>query len=662
MATSSFDNLQVVPSLSRACSRCHARKVKCDLRVPRCTACEKQNDECNITECVAYSHSTVQTLLDELHRLRGRLDVAESRGPREQSMTEQQVRSEAEELGVLAVGGPRRHDMRASYVGSATGTTFARIFFKQLGLSPLPRSGDFDAAFEHNVTCQYASLPPEKIAIHLMRTFIAQVHTFWPVLQLPSLRKVFKAIYHSPSRSSTRDKFKVFMVMALASALCADDKAYQSMADLNSSSAYFQTAVRLFSSIADGPRDLETLQCLLLIGLWMLEAGWDTHVDDIWHHSRYIMSVAIELGIHRRVPGWDVSQDDLETRNRVWWCTYNLERCVAVINGRVLSIREHAIDAPQPTTVGDDRLMPAEAHFAPAYSRVGSELFLLAIRLRRIGGRILESVYIARGPDGRAPLTSFKQICDEFDSLRKSLDGWKQSFDALDIKETREHSELKIEYCQLLLIMHRPSPTFMIPSAEMIGVCSKAVSSIVRHWRKLLSQYGVSAVSRCSRQLHSMLMVGLAGLYCDWQSTKVLSARSNLLYRHGTDVDMCVDLIERSLAQLRPLDKSFVRCRDLLQAARSRVYGANLNTVLNAHPEPPEPDMGPDTGLSNLSEPLGFYAGGPDSSLNPGHGMESYFNQISGYFDSTLVGLDENLTIWHDAFLDEIRTNRLAGD
>lgn len=41
--------------------------------------------------------------------------------------------------------------------------------------------------------------------------------------------------------------------------------------------------------------------------------------------------------------------------------------------------------------------------------------------------------------------------------------------------------------------------------------------------------------------------------------------------------------------------------------------------------------------------------------------MESYFDQISGYFHTNLVGFDENLTIWHDAFLDEIRSNRATG-
>lgn len=403
-------------------------------------------------------------------------------------------------------------------VGSATGSTFARIFLKQLGLAPfqvLRDDGDY-SSFEESITHQYASLPPENVGMYLLRTFIARVHTYWPFLRLSRLREHFQIIYHQPRRCSPQDKFTIFMVLALASWHCADDKTYLRMVDLNSPSAYFQTSIRLLSGIVDDRGSVPGLQNLLLIGLWMLDADWDTHADDLWHLSRYAMSIAIELGMHRRTAARTRSQDNAETRTRVWWCIYNLERHVAVITGRVLSVREHAIDAPDPVPSSNDSLMPVEAADAVVFDKVGVGILRLAVRLRRIGGRILESVYIARGADGRAPLTTFKQICDEFERLRVDLRDWKHALDALDIKDTLEHSRLKIEYCQLLLIMYRPSPTFMIPSQDMVAVCSKAVSSSVRHWRKLQTSYGASGICRCSRQLHSIVMVGLAGLYCDW--------------------------------------------------------------------------------------------------------------------------------------------------
>lgn len=401
-------------------------------------------------------------------------------------------------------------------VGSATGTTFARIFLKQLNLAPIPLHDGGDAAFEMDITCQYAALPPERVATYLLNTYIGRTHTFWPMLRLPVLRRAFHTIYNDPKRCSTYDKFTIFLVLALASAQCTDDKTYRRMADLSSPAAYFRTGLRLFSSFVDHTRDLGGLQAVLLLGLWMLDSDWDAHVDDLWHLSRYAMSMAIEIGIHRRNAGWSLGRDDLETRNRVWWCVYNLERHVAVITGRVLSIREHAIDTPPPCATDADSLTNHEALAAPTYHKLGVRLFIQVINLRRLSGRVLESVYIARGPDGKSPLTTFTQVCEEFNKIQHELEEWKRNFDALGMKGSREHSELKVEYVQLLLIMHRPSPTFMIPSPQMVTICSKAVSSSVRQWSRLQSAYGISAVCRCSRQLHLILMVGLAGLYCDW--------------------------------------------------------------------------------------------------------------------------------------------------
>lgn len=452
-------------------------------------------------------------------------------------MTEQQINKEAEELGVLVVGGPRDSSgssygewamtshswlsclptrLTAGTVGSATGTTFARIFLKQLNILPTPPHSDGRAQFEQEITCQNAALPPERVAAYLLIAYIGRTHTAWPMLRLPMLRRTFHTIYNDPKRCSTYEKFSIFLVLALASAQCVDDQVYERMADANTPTAYFRTGLRLFSNFVDHPRDLDGLQAVLLVGLWMLNSDWDAHVNDLWHLSRYVMSMSIEIGIHRRNAGWSLSSDELETRNRVWWCVYNLERQVAVITGRVLSIRDHAIDTPQPSAIDADSLTNQEALAAPIFHKLGVRLSVHVIKLRRISGRILESVYIARGPDGKSPLTTFRQIFDEFNKIRQDLEEWKRGFDALDIKGSREHSELKVEYNQLLLIMHRPSPTFMIPSPQMIATCSKAVSSSVRQWARLQSGYGQLAVCRCSRQLHSILMVGLAGLYCDW--------------------------------------------------------------------------------------------------------------------------------------------------
>lgn len=191
-------------------------------------------------------------------------------------------------------------------------------------------------------------------------------------------------------------------------------------------------------------------------------------------------------------------------------------RHVAVITGRVLSIRDHAIHAPKPSTLSSDKLQDSEVVAAPVFNRLAVWPFNHMILLRQIGGRILESIYIARGADGTSLSTTFQQICTMSDEIRQDLETWKRDLDVSYFRPSREYSEMKVEYCLLQLLLNRPSPTFMIPPQQMVDTCSGAASSAIRQWTKLRSDYGMSAVCRSFRQLHAILLVGLAALHCDW--------------------------------------------------------------------------------------------------------------------------------------------------
>jgi hypothetical protein len=169
-----------------------------------------------------------------------------------------------------------------------------------------------------------------------------------------------------------------------------------------------------------------------------------------------------------------------------------------------------------PSSNSFDNLTPLECSTASILHKHGVVVFRHMITLRKIGGRILESIYIARGPNGTAMDTTFQQICATSDQIRRDLELWEQQLEAMALKPSREYSEMKIEYCMLQLLLHRPSPTFMVPSRQMASYCSKAASTAINQWSKIVDEYGISAVCQCFRQLHDIILVGLAALYCDW--------------------------------------------------------------------------------------------------------------------------------------------------
>lgn len=172
--------------------------------------------------------------------------------------------------------------------------------------------------------------------------------------------------------------------------------------------------------------------------------------------------------------------------------------------------------ARQPAVQDFDTLSTSETKIANFYGTHDVVPFRLLIRLRQISGRILESVYIARAADGTAFNTSFHQICMLSDEVRSLLFAWRTDFRAANLGACKESSILNIEYCNLQLLLNRPNPTFMLPSRPMLEICSEAVSEAMREWSNIGSTFGIAAICRGFRQFHSILLVGLAGLYYDW--------------------------------------------------------------------------------------------------------------------------------------------------
>ncbi|KPM44938.1 hypothetical protein AK830_g1587 [Neonectria ditissima] len=489
-------------------------------------------------------------------------------------------------------------------------------------------SGAIGGSLEQCPSERYAALPPQPMARSYLETYIARVHTWWPLLQLPLLRRTFQSLYRSPRQCTDHEKFVAFIVLALASGEDAQFKSQPGMMDLNDSEAYFQTSLRFFNAFHDHPRDLFGIQAVMLLAIWMLNSSSSSHSNDLWQLSRYIMSAAIELGLHRHNTDWGFTSEELEVRNRTWWCAYNLERQVAVLTGRVLSVRDHAIHALLPSPSSFDALSGPEALAAPVFHKHNVALFCRMVSLRRISGRVLESMYIARGPDGKCMDTSLQQICARSDEARKDLEQWKQQLEELDLKPSREYSEMKIEYCLIRLLLHRPSPTFMVPSRQMTSACSKVAASAIHQWSVIESKFGISAVCRCFRQLHSIILVGLAALYCDWQTTAMPQPDVQSLRRphcHENDTTICLGLIDRGISHMKAV--YLVRYRDLFQA-------------------------------NCTSEGLDF--GGEDTMMQPaGEGMETYLSQVNDFLEGGMMNMDETLNVWYESMVQELQDNQV---
>lgn len=200
------------------------------------------------------------------------------------------------------------------------------MFLRQLAFDGEWLSEPSNDCLEPCPTKSLASLPPYATALYLLRQYIAKTHVWWPLLHLPTLRQDLKDVYQNPRKCTDAQKFTVFAILALSSAESQGESVYGQLLDLNEPSAYFRTSLRYMDSLYDHPKHVFRVQALLLLGIWMLDSKDSGDCNDLWHLSRYAMSAAIQAGLHRHNASWKFSTEDLEIRNRTWWCTYNLER------------------------------------------------------------------------------------------------------------------------------------------------------------------------------------------------------------------------------------------------------------------------------------------------------------------------------------------------
>ncbi|KAJ4263355.1 hypothetical protein NW762_006174 [Fusarium torreyae] len=332
------------------------------------------------------------------------------------------------------------------------------------------------------------------------------------------------------------------------------------------------------------------------------------------------MSAAIEAGLHRHNTDWGFTSEELEIRNRTWWCAYSLERQVATLTGRVLSIRDHAIHALLPSPSTFDNLSPVESSMTTIFHKHNVEVIRHMITLRKISGRILESIYIARGPNGTAMDTTFQQICATSDQIRRDLELWEQQLESMALKPSREYSEMKTEYCLLQLLLHRPSPTFMVPSRQMASYCSKAASTAINQWSNILAEHGISA-------------------------------RVN---RHYNDTSICLDLINRGISHMKA--PYLEKYRDLFQAVRNKVYAKTMFTGISPNEATTLNSTLSSGDIDAMSHNLIF---DPDDDMiySMGDGVEAYVNQVNELLDGGGFNVDEALDAWYGALMGEIQSS-----
>jgi hypothetical protein len=231
---------------------------------------------------------------------------------------------------------------------------------------------------------------------------------------------------------------------------------------------------------------------------------------------------------------------------------------IAVATGRILSIRNHAIDAPFPQITDEDKLTDAEAVISPTLNLKSVMPAIHLFRLRRIAGDILESVYIARPKHGVS--LSRYTVRNMAENLSQSLQKWHNELRDYVLPDSNEYLELQIEYGLACLLLKRPSPTFPNPTLAAIESCAEVSRMVLESWVELETR---NERVKTWLTFHDMLLTGMTWLYSRWRS----QADDHLMTKHVAQTcSQLLSLVSQGEQRLLKYVRFFNRLKEVILA------------------------------------------------------------------------------------------------
>lgn len=198
------------------------------------------------------------------------------------------------------------------------------------------------------------------------------------------------------------------------------------------------------------------------------------------------MRTAIDLGLHRNDYEKGLDTQGIQTRRRLFWTVYSLERIIAISLGRPFSIADRQIDVLLPDDDGTD------SHAIALF------------KLRRIESRIKHSIYRAD-----KPLVSLQP---QLESLYSELRQWKTSvLDQLPPDVDRNYP--KLHYNRAVRLLVQPFLSILPPTDSFYQICLRAAGDVCQTHKRLHQSldYGHSFIA-----VQTVFVAGITLLFGLW--------------------------------------------------------------------------------------------------------------------------------------------------
>ncbi|PCH41399.1 hypothetical protein WOLCODRAFT_118862 [Wolfiporia cocos MD-104 SS10] len=326
----------------------------------------------------------------------------------------------------------------------------ASVFFGKVRALPSPEEVEY---------------PDRDLADKLVEAYFAKFHFLMPILDKPAFMRNYTYLMdHTTDAALARRKTAfiglVCAVFAVATRFVSDPRLTKAdnLDDAGMGMVYYERALILYY-ISHASSQLEHVQAFLLMSSFLSSVNC---LPQAWLLVGQAVRIAQDIGLHRSPRRLLISNIEKETRRKVWWGVYTLDRMLALALGRPLAVVDTDCDVELPVEV-DDEYLPDYFAGAPVPQQTPSLMkgFIELISLYRIGGHVLRQVYALDKcrdilePEKRAEL----QLA--VDSLDKAITKWcddlPPAFKSCPMteKQVTMAAVLCSHYYSILITLHR---------------------------------------------------------------------------------------------------------------------------------------------------------------------------------------------------------------
>ncbi|KAI0899312.1 hypothetical protein F4806DRAFT_249135 [Annulohypoxylon nitens] len=470
----------------------------------------------------------------------------------------------AHEVGLLSLA----NSGESKYLGPSSGVPFARMIFSTIPQSQgLATSWVTSGGLKTKHVPRALPFPPDWTSEvdlqHFVDAYFETHHPLHPFIDEDAVLDRLEILYTKRSCTLNHQQMprlsdiesaivpiyavQIFLIIALG----ARTLEARLSTDF-SSDRYLATAQSRIGGLGLSLHDsVEGLQVMLLLILtsFYFETG-----PNAWFLNSNIIATCLDLGFQRRwvesVPG--MSPDEYREithrkniRGAIFWSAYSIDRNLAVVLGRPLTLRDEAIDVEFPgegsisyetsteqnkdkviiptsdSALGDnqakrprvDGSQYAAAHYSFRLDRIVAEIKLMLHRVVNTPERFPWPTDLTEWQE-RAHANCDAIINEAFDHLK-----WKSRRSSTDII-TRS---LELKYHHNLMLLHRPSPAIPQPTIKSWKICyNSAVKTVIIY----ADLHRFSKLTNSWLTAHTVFVSGITFVYCLWAQPQIKNETS----------------------------------------------------------------------------------------------------------------------------------------